>query len=110
MFTYFYSSTERLYGRPCPFRNYNLKKKIQNLHKGIQQSIKNKYKYNMELVVKILNLVWFNGVTVDSDPFVLYAGGIFLLSILAIMAFFSLVSFILIILGYNPKILNYLGK
>ena len=64
----------------------------------------------MELVVKILNLVWFNGVTVDSDPFVLYAGGIFLLSILAIMAFFSLVSFILIILGYNPKILNYLGK
>lgn len=65
----------------------------------------------MEFVVKILNLVGFNGVTVDSDPFVLYAGCILLLSILAILTFFSLVfSFILIILGYNPKLLNYLGK
>ena len=65
----------------------------------------------MELVVKVLNLLGFNGVTVDSDPFVLYAGCILLLSVLAILAFFSLVfSFILIILGYNPKILNYLGK
>jgi hypothetical protein len=45
----------------------------------------------MELVVIILNLVGFNGVTVDSDPLVLYAGCILLLSILATMAFFSLV-------------------
>jgi len=65
----------------------------------------------MEIVVKILNLVGFNGVTVDSDPVVLYAGSILLISILALLAFFSVVfSFILIILGYNPKILNYLGK
>jgi hypothetical protein len=65
----------------------------------------------MEVVVKILNLLGFNGVTVDSNPFVLYAGSILLLSILAILAFFSVVfSFILIILGYNPKIFNYLGK
>jgi len=65
----------------------------------------------MEHVVKILNLLGFNGVTVKSDPLVLYAGSILLLSILAIFAFVSLVvSFISIILGYNPKILNYLGK
>lgn len=28
----------------------------------------------MEFVVKILNLLGFNSVTVDSDPFVLFAG------------------------------------
>ena len=65
----------------------------------------------MEVVVISLNLLGFKGVTLDSDPLVLYAGCILLLSILAILAFFSLVfSFIFIILGYNPKILNYLGK
>jgi hypothetical protein len=65
----------------------------------------------MELVVKVLNLLGFNGVTVDSDPLVLYAGCILLLSILVIFTFFSLVfSFILIFLGYNPNLLNYLGK
>jgi hypothetical protein len=36
--------------------------------------ITNKNKYNMEVLVKILNFVGFNGVTVDSDPLVLYAG------------------------------------
>jgi hypothetical protein len=65
----------------------------------------------MELAVKTLNFLGFNGVTADSDPLVIYAGGILLLSILAIMAFISVVfSFIFIILGYNQKILNYLGK
>ncbi len=65
----------------------------------------------MELAVKILNLLGFNGVTVDSDPFVIYAGCILLLSFLAIWAFLSLVvSFIFRFLGYNPIILNYLGK
>jgi len=42
----------------------------------------------MEYVVKILNLAGFNGVTVDSDPLVFFAGSIWLLAILAIFAFF----------------------
>jgi hypothetical protein len=51
---------------------------------------------SIELVVKILNLLGFNGVTVDSDPFVLYAGCILLLSILALLAFFSVIFSVLL--------------
>jgi hypothetical protein len=64
----------------------------------------------MEVLVQILKLFGFSGVTVDSNPLVLYAGGVLVLTLLALFAFFSLLfSFIVIILGYNQNILNYLG-
>jgi hypothetical protein len=65
----------------------------------------------MEIVIKTLNLIGFNTVTLESDPLVLYAGCFFILSILIIMSFISVVfSFSLIILGYNQNFLNYVGK
>lgn len=64
----------------------------------------------MEVLVQILKLFGFSGVTVDKNPLVLYAGGVLVLTLLALFAFFSLLfSFIVIILGYNQNILNYLG-
>ena len=65
----------------------------------------------MEVVIKFLNLLGFNGVTLNSDPFVLFAGFILLLSVLAILTFVSIIfSFLILILGSNPKILTYFGQ
>ena len=65
----------------------------------------------MNILVKILQFLGFSNITVDSDPFVLYAGSVLLLSVLAILGFFSMfLSFLLIMLGYNQKLLNYLSK
>jgi len=65
----------------------------------------------METLVKILHLIGFTGVSVNSDPLVLYAGGVLLLSILALLGVLTMfLSFLLIVLGYNQNFLNYLGK
>lgn len=62
----------------------------------------------MEILVKILNFLGFSGVNVDSNPLVLY---MFCINYISYIGFLSLLlSFIIIILGYNQKILNYLGK
>jgi hypothetical protein len=42
----------------------------------------------MEVLVQILKLFGFSGVTVDSNPLVLYAGDVLVLTLLALFAFF----------------------
>ena len=65
----------------------------------------------MEYLIKIINYLGYSQVTIDSDPVVLYAASILVLTILALVGvFYMLINFIFIILGYNQAFLAILNK
>ena len=65
----------------------------------------------MEILIKIINYLGYSNVTVNSDPLVLYACTILVLSILALVGYITTLFYLsLIILGYNQKFIQFLSK